>query len=71
MRFMGCLHDYLTLLKVKRDLEKVKDLLQSLCVISSHLWAFLLGKTVAKMLNQYSYMQGKEMWFHERKDLLQ
>lgn len=56
---------------MKRDLEKVKDLLQSLCVISSHLWAFLLGKTVAKMLNQCSYMQGKEMWFHERKDLLQ
>lgn len=46
---------------MKRDLEKVKDLLQSLCVISSHLWAFLLGKTVAKMLNQYSYMQGKDV----------
>lgn len=71
MRYMGCLHGYLTLLKMKRDLEKVKALLQSLCMISSHVWAFLLGKTLAKMLNQYSHMQGKEMRFHERRDLLQ
>lgn len=55
MRYMRCLLDYLTLLKMKRDFEKVKVLLQILCVISSHVWAFLLlllGKAIAKMLNQ-------------------
>lgn len=66
-----------SVLKIERNFEKVKAFSKA-CVLSVPkfwLFCYFYWEKLAKMLNQYSLRQGKEMRFpvqcHERRDLLQ